>query len=295
MAPKGPPYVWPFDDTWVLEASVPSPWVDQLADGMALAWAKAIAPAASPYHLPRPELVRVCQEVLARPAAAMLAADLALQEWIARHYRSRQRVWSKEHFSWRDIGSLMDGMTAQGARQHFARPLRDADEATQQLRDQVLADVRVQLRREAESRRTRPPRDVREGRSDVLARRMNRTLTRAVRGTVPNGWEPMPSDLFQALWEGRRYLVGLEWTAVAAARKLGLSWSQIASAIGLSRQATQKRYDPFSPNGGPGAPRNRRSAKQAAGRGRSTDDEVGGLVLAGRDGPDRGSDGVPGR
>jgi hypothetical protein len=262
MASEDLRFLWPFDDDWVSDVEVLDFWVNDVIYGMARTWAAAAAVNA--------DRTGVCQHLLTRPAAAICAADYALQGWVDCH---RGRSWYPPQAaaecdlcsygggsSWDNIGDLMDFVTAQGAQQYFARRLTPPDRATDELRNIVVESIVTQLRLEAEAETRAPfaPSDPRGGRSDVLARKMHLRLQQhRTHEPLPASWKPAPKDLFRSLWEGRRALVYLEWSSVQAARQLRLSWAQIGSAIGLSRQAAQKRYDPNAPNQGFGGRRNR--------------------------------------
>jgi hypothetical protein len=61
-----------------------------------------------------------------------------------------------------------------------------------------------------------------------------------------------PDDALRAITSLRRELDRLEGDAVACARVAGASWSTIAAALGITRQAAQKRHR--AAKGAPGAP-----------------------------------------
>jgi hypothetical protein len=56
-----------------------------------------------------------------------------------------------------------------------------------------------------------------------------------------------PLRALEAVAGGRAVLASLERTAVIAARELGYSWPQIAAALGVTRQAANRRFHAIDP------------------------------------------------
>ena len=55
-------------------------------------------------------------------------------------------------------------------------------------------------------------------------------------------WQQFPLAALQAQSELQRCLTELEREAVRKARAMGASWTDVADALGLTRQAVQQRY-----------------------------------------------------
>ena len=55
-------------------------------------------------------------------------------------------------------------------------------------------------------------------------------------------WENFPLAALMAQAQLQQALTGLEAQAVGKARSLGASWTDIADALGVTRQAVQQRY-----------------------------------------------------
>jgi predicted transcriptional regulator len=73
---------------------------------------------------------------------------------------------------------------------------------------------------------------------------MDRLLRRAQR------YQELPLAALQAIAELRPQLTDLEQAAVQAAREKGATWEEIATAMGITRQAAQMRFR-ASGSGGP--------------------------------------------
>jgi DNA-directed RNA polymerase specialized sigma24 family protein len=56
-----------------------------------------------------------------------------------------------------------------------------------------------------------------------------------------------PLRALEAVTRARAGLASLERTAVIAARELGYSWPQIATALGVTRQAANRRFHAVDP------------------------------------------------
>ncbi|MFN8155952.1 MAG: helix-turn-helix domain-containing protein [Candidatus Nanopelagicales bacterium] len=61
---------------------------------------------------------------------------------------------------------------------------------------------------------------------------------------------PDPAVGLRAAAALRRLAEQLEATQVARARRAGWSWQDVATALGVSRQAVHKRYSPQEKGGG---------------------------------------------
>lgn len=64
-----------------------------------------------------------------------------------------------------------------------------------------------------------------------------RDLTRRV-----ENYQPFPLTALEAIAAIRRHLVDFEFAAIAAARQRGATWSDVAEALGISRQGAQVRF-----------------------------------------------------
>lgn len=53
---------------------------------------------------------------------------------------------------------------------------------------------------------------------------------------------PFPLAALDAIQAVRRHLGDFEFIAITRAREMGATWSEIASALGVSRQAAQLRF-----------------------------------------------------
>lgn len=71
-----------------------------------------------------------------------------------------------------------------------------------------------------------------------------RDLTRRV-----ENYEPFPLTALEAIAAIRRHLADFEFAAIEAARQRGATWSDVAEALGISRQGAQVR---FAKQRGPG-------------------------------------------
>ncbi len=60
--------------------------------------------------------------------------------------------------------------------------------------------------------------------------------------TIDGDWRSDPLKLISGIREGSRSLDRWQRKAVRAARKQGLSWDEIGSALGVSRQAAWERF-----------------------------------------------------
>ena len=60
--------------------------------------------------------------------------------------------------------------------------------------------------------------------------------------TIEGDWRSDPLKLIAGIREGSRNLDRWQRKAVKAARKRGLSWDEIGSALGVSRQAAWERF-----------------------------------------------------
>ncbi len=60
--------------------------------------------------------------------------------------------------------------------------------------------------------------------------------------TIEGDWRSDPLKLIAGIREGSRSLDRWQRKAVKAARKRGLSWEEIGSALGVSRQAAWERF-----------------------------------------------------
>ncbi len=60
--------------------------------------------------------------------------------------------------------------------------------------------------------------------------------------TIAGDWRADPLKLIAGIREGSRSLDRWQRKAVKAARKRGLSWDEIGSALGVSRQAAWERF-----------------------------------------------------
>lgn len=82
-----------------------------------------------------------------------------------------------------------------------------------------------------------------EDRYLAAAREAVRALAGAAPGTAPDG-----ATLLAALTGARELAERVDWvllSLVGEARGAGLSWEQVASALGVSRQAAHKRFAPY--------------------------------------------------
>ena len=71
----------------------------------------------------------------------------------------------------------------------------------------------------------------------------HRLLRRAER------YEELPLAALQAIAELRPQLAALERAAIKVAREKGATWEEIATALGVTRQAAQMRFRTDSPSG----------------------------------------------
>lgn len=74
-----------------------------------------------------------------------------------------------------------------------------------------------------------------------------RDAVRALAGAVP-GTRPDGPTLLTALTGARELAERVDWvllSLVGEARGAGLSWEQVATALGVSRQAAHKRFAPY--------------------------------------------------
>ena len=74
--------------------------------------------------------------------------------------------------------------------------------------------------------------------------RLSRALLRRA-----ESWETFPLAALSAQCELQHSVAELERRAVMKARELGASWTDIADALGVSRQAVQQRYGHHNGNG----------------------------------------------
>lgn len=76
------------------------------------------------------------------------------------------------------------------------------------------------------------------------------TVHRAMKGprltglsrSSPQGWKAEVATTLRAIQEVRQACDNTELTTVKHARKAGLSWAEIATALGVSRQAVWERW-----------------------------------------------------
>ena len=76
-----------------------------------------------------------------------------------------------------------------------------------------------------------------------MANGWHRLLRRAQR------YEELPLAALQAIAELRPQLAALERAAIKVAREKGATWEEIATALGVTRQAAQMRFRTDSPSG----------------------------------------------
>jgi hypothetical protein len=55
-------------------------------------------------------------------------------------------------------------------------------------------------------------------------------------------YEPFPLSALEAVAAVRRHLSDFEFAAMVAARELGATWSEVAEALGISRQGAQVKF-----------------------------------------------------